>query len=217
MTEPETTETVTETVTVTRTSGCPVCGGNDMNGLRGDLRQCINCGTTVDGTGSAVTEGTVDSPARVLATTPAQPLPAEALIEQEGAEDLDRVRGTTPPQPLPADAYDEPRVLGTTPPQPLPADAGQPAPAPVYADSSGAVSDSPPAVHGDPVTPPAPVEAPALVNPGGASEVAAPGSVGDQPQTDESYSTTSGFPTGETKTVTPGETPVEPDVPPAAQ
>ena len=212
-----------------RTSGCPVCGAADVQTLGGEVRQCLMCGTQIAHDGSAIVEGKVDYPERVLGTTPAQPLPEAALTEQDGAPDLDRVRGTTPPEPLPVDAYDNPRVLGTTPPQPLPAGAGEAAPAVVYGDSTGATSDSPADVHGDPVNPVESTETDQLLKPEvaekveaaqtpeeaqeAAAEMPAGGdSVGSQPQQDDSYSTTSGYPTGETKIVTPGEAPVEPEI-----
>lgn len=211
-----------------RKSGCPVCGSSDVVGLT-TTRQCLVCGTQIDGDGNAVLEGKVDYPERVLGTTPAQPLPEAALVEQEGAPDLDRVRGTTPPQPLPVDTFDNPRVLGSNPPQPLPAGAGEAAPAVVYGDSTGATSDSPPDVHGDPVEPVATSETDELLKPKIAAEVekaqtpedakeaadkmpTGGDSAGSQPKTDGSYATTSGYPTGETKIVTPGAKPVQPEI-----
>lgn len=211
----------------TRTSGCPVCGGADVIALNGPLRQCMTCASTINGDGTVNTEGKVDDLDRVLGTTPAQPLPEAALEEQEGAPDLDRVRGTTPPEPLPVDAYDNPRVLGTTPPEPVP--PLDPVPNVTYGDSTGATSDSPPDVHGAPVlatdqgeqaellAPKVAAKVEAAKTPEEAEKAAAKmpvldGSVGDQPKTDESYSTTSGFPSGETKIVTPGETPPAPEI-----
>lgn len=210
------------------TRGCPVCKAADIQNLANEVRQCLMCGSHFDRDLNVITEGAVDPVERVLGTTPAQPLPEAAHREQEGAPDLDRVRGTTPPQPLPVDAHNEARVLGETPPQPLPADAGQPAPAPVYADTAGNTSDTPPEVHGEPVSAeqvePAPLLKPKIAEavenaptPEKAEKAAqkmpaGDGSPGDQPEGKDSYSTTSGWPTGETKIVTPKKAPKKPKI-----